>query len=68
MIVDKGGEEIGLKLQVVSLKVQGVEKNFYNFPSLYVRLVFSCSVYFRSVRPVRVIGQTGPIELLIFNL
>jgi hypothetical protein len=28
MIVDKGGEELGLKLYEVSLKVQGVQKNF----------------------------------------
>jgi hypothetical protein len=27
MIVDKGGEELELKLQQVSLKVQGIEKN-----------------------------------------
>jgi hypothetical protein len=67
MIVDKGGEEIGLKVQEVSLKVQGVEKNF---PSLYVRLVslFFLSFCFRSVRPMCVTGQTGPIELLNFSL
>jgi hypothetical protein len=36
MIVDKGGEEIGLKLQDLSLKILGVE---IKFSSPYVRLV-----------------------------
>jgi hypothetical protein len=31
MIIDKRGEELGLKLQQVSLKVQGVEKNLQNY-------------------------------------
>jgi hypothetical protein len=50
MIVDKGGEEIGLKLQDLSLKILGVE---IKFSSPCVRLV--------SVFPVSVcqVGQTG---------
>jgi hypothetical protein len=36
MIVDKGGEEIGLKLQDLSLKILGVE---IKFSSPYVKLV-----------------------------
>jgi hypothetical protein len=42
IIVDKGGEDLGIKLQGVSLKVLGVERNFQNFPSLFVRLVSLC--------------------------
>jgi hypothetical protein len=57
MIVDKGGEEIGLKLQDLSLKILGVE---IKFSSPFVRLV---SVFqflsVRSVGPVCVTGQTG---------
>jgi hypothetical protein len=37
MIVDKGGEEIGLKLQDLSLKILGVE---IKFSSPCVRLVY----------------------------
>jgi hypothetical protein len=50
MIVDKGGEEIGLKLQDLSLKILGVE---IKFSSPCVRLV--------SVFPISVcqVGQTG---------
>jgi hypothetical protein len=58
MIVDKGREEIGLKLQDLSLKIIGVE---IKFSSPCVRLV---SVFFqflsvKSVRPVCVTGRTG---------
>jgi hypothetical protein len=50
MIVDKGGEEFGLKLQDLSLKILGVE---IKFSSPCVRLA--------SVFPVSVsqVGQTG---------
>jgi hypothetical protein len=50
MIVDKGGEEIGLKLQDLSLKILGVE---IKFSSPCVRLV--------SVFPISVcqVGQTS---------
>jgi hypothetical protein len=57
MIVDIGGEEIGLKLQDLSLKILGLE---IKFSSPCVRLV---SIFqflsVSSVRPVCVIGQTG---------
>jgi hypothetical protein len=50
MIVDKGGEEIGLKLQDLSLKILGVE---IKFASPCVRLV---SVFPVSVCQVSQIG------------
>jgi hypothetical protein len=50
MIVDKGGEEIRLKLQDLSLKILGVD---IKFSSPCVRLVF---VFLVSVCQV---GQTG---------
>jgi hypothetical protein len=57
MIVDKGGEEIGLKLQDLSLKILGVE---IKFSSPCVRLVSVFQfVSVRLVRPVCVTGQTG---------
>jgi hypothetical protein len=46
MIVDKGGEEIGLKLQDLSLKILGVEIKLSS-PCVwlvYVFLVFVCQV------------------------
>jgi hypothetical protein len=57
MIVDIGGEEIGLNLQDLSLKILGLE---IKFSSPCVRLV---SIFqflsVSSVRLVCVIGQTG---------
>jgi hypothetical protein len=43
MIVDKGGEEIELKLQDLSLKILGVEIKFYN-PCVRLISVFPVSV------------------------
>jgi hypothetical protein len=60
MIVEKGGREIGLKLQDLSLKILGVE---IKFSSLCVRIV--------SIFPIFVcqIGQTGIVFIrsLVYN-
>jgi hypothetical protein len=43
MIVDQGGEEIGLKLQDLSLKILGVEIKFSN-PCVRLVSIFPISV------------------------
>jgi hypothetical protein len=60
MIVDKGGEEIGLKLQDLSLKILGVE---IKFSSPCVRLL---SVFqFLSVRSVRPVLCSSKLQSVI---